>query len=168
MIKTFARLFVVALLAITAGCSNQIQLGEPWQLPEPAGPEDALIFGYISTGSKEDPRTPEYVRILRMGKVYAGLGLQGIGEKTYVFTDGRFIAPVKPGEFNFNAFYANKMMYQITTSNQDAKWFTIKPGQIYYVGSVHVKQERAERPWRPGEFSIERIDKPGERSFFSG
>lgn len=148
---------------ITAGCgSNQIKHGEPWQLPEPTGAEDALIFGHVIIGNIEDPLTPEYVRILRKGKVYAGMGLQGIGEKTYVFTDGSFVTRVKPGTFNFNAFYANKTLYQVE-NGKNPKWFTLEPGQIYYLGSFQAKNERAEQLWRPGEFSVKRVDKPGER-----
>jgi hypothetical protein len=113
-------------------------------------------------GNKESPLTPEYVRILRKGKVYAGGGMQGIGEKTHVFTDGRFVARVKPGTFNFNAFYANQTTYQVETG-KNPTWFTIGPGQIYYLGSFHAKHERAEKMWRPGEFSVQRVDKPGER-----
>ena len=162
--KTTRKFFAVALLMIVVGCgSNQIQLGKPWQLPEPAGPEDALIIGHVIIGNKEDPLTPEYVRILRKGKVYAGMGLKGIGEKTDVFNDGRFVARIKPGVFNFNAFYANQTMYQVATDPKTVVWFTVEPGQIYYVGSFHAKHTRADRPWRPGEFSIERTDKPSER-----
>jgi len=162
--RTSSKYFVAVLLMIVAGCgSNQIQLGKPWQLPEPTGPEDALIIGYVIIGDKEDPLTPEYVRILGKGKVYGGMGLKGIGEKTDVFSDGRFVARVKPGVFNFNAFYANKTMYQVATDAKTAVWFTVAPGQIYYVGSYHAKHTRADRPWRPGEFSTERIDKPSER-----
>ena len=162
--KTARTYFAAALLMIVAGCgSNQIQSGTPWQLPEPTGPEDALIVGYISIGNKQDPLTPEYVRILRKGKIYAGMGLKGIGEKTDVFSDGRFVARVKPGEFHFNAFYANQTMYQVATDAKSVVWFTVAPGQIYNLGSYHAKHTRADRPWAPGEFAIERIDKPGER-----
>lgn len=162
--KTARTCFVVALLMIITGCSsNQIQLGKPWQLPEPTGPEDALIIGYVIIGDKEDPLTPEYVRILRKGKVYAGMGLKGIGEKTDVFSDGRFVARVKPGEFHFNAFYANQTMYQVATDSKNVAWFKVAPGQVYYVGSFHAKHTRADRPWRPGEFSTERINQPSER-----
>jgi hypothetical protein len=161
--KTIAKILAAALLMIIAGCgSNQIKLGAPWKLPEPTGAEDALIFGHVIIGNKESPLTPEYVRILRKGKVYAGGGMQGIGEKTHVFTDGRFVARVKPGTFNFNAFYANQTTYQVETGNNPT-WFTIGPGQIYYLGSFHAKHERAEKMWRPGEFSVQRVDKPGER-----
>src|SRR6266849_1854269 len=83
--KTTRKYFVAALLMIAAGCgSNQIQLGKPWQIPEPTGPEDALIIGFVIIGDKGDPLTPEYVRILGKGKVYGGMGLKGIGEKTDV------------------------------------------------------------------------------------
>ncbi len=162
--KTTRTYFVAALLMIVAGCgSNQIQMGKPWQLPEPTGPEDALINGYIVIGDKADPLTPEYVRILGKGKVYAGMGLKGIGEKTDVFSDGRFVARVKPGAFHFNAFYANNTMYQVATDAKSVVWFTVAAGQIYYVGSFHAKHTRADRPWAPGEFSVERIDQPSER-----
>lgn len=161
--KTIAKLLAVALLMLAAGCgSNQIKLGGPWKLPEPTGPEDALIVGHVIIGNKESPLIPEYVRILRKGKVYAGMGLQGIGEKTYVFSDGRFVTPVKPGSFNFNAFYANQTNYQVETG-KNPKWFTITPGQIYYLGAFQAKHERAEKMWRPGEFSVQRVDKPTER-----
>jgi len=162
-VKTIAKLLTAALLTITAGCgSNQIKLGEPWQLPEPTGREDALIFGHVIIGDKQDPLTPEYVRILRKGRIYGGMGLQGIGERTYVFTDGRFVTPVKPGTFNFNAFYANQTMFQVETG-KNPTWFTIEPGQIYYLGSLQARQTRAEKMWRPGEFSVQRVDKPSER-----
>jgi len=162
--KTIAKYFAVALLLFAAGCgSSQIQLGKSWRLPEPTGPEDALIYGFVVIGDKDDLLTPEYVRILRKGKVYAGMGLQGIGEKTHVFSDGRFVTRVKPGEFNFNAFYANQTMYQVETNVKNPRWFTVGPGQIYYVGSYRAKHTRADRPWRPGEFSTERVNNPSER-----
>jgi len=162
--KTIAKHLAVALLMLAAGCSsNQIQLGKPWQLPEPTGTDDALIFGYVVIGKKENPLIPEYVRILRKGKVYAGMGLQGIGEKTHVFSDGRFVTRIKPGEFNFNAFYANQTMYQVEANLKSPTWFTIGPGQIYYVGSYQVKHTRADKPWRPGEFNTERTNNPSER-----
>ena len=162
--KTTEKYFATALLVIVAGCgSNQIQLGKPWQLPEPTGPEDALIIGFVTIGDKDDPLTPEYVRILGKGKVYGGMGLKGIGEKTDVFSDGRFVARVKPGAFNFNAFYASKNMYLVATEAKNAVWFTVAPGQVYYVGSFHAKHTRADRVFGPGQFSLERIDKPGER-----
>jgi len=160
--KTIAKLLAVALLIITTGCgSSQIKLGEPWQLPEPTGSEDALIFGHIIIGDKQDPLTPQSVRIFRKGKVYVGMG-QSFGELTYVFSDGRFVTLVKPGTFHFNAFYANQTLYQVETGT-NPKWFNIAAGQIYYLRSFHAKQERAERPWSPGEFSVHRVDKPSER-----
>jgi hypothetical protein len=160
--KTFAKLLAVSLLILTAGCgSNQIKLGKPWHLPEPTGPEDALIFGHIIIGDKASPLIPEYVRILRKGKVYAGMGLQGIGEKTSIFSDGRFVTRVKPGAFNFNMFYANQTNYQVE-SGKNPTWFTIEAGQIYYLGSFHAKHERGQGMFRPGEFSVQRVDKPSE------
>ncbi len=161
--KPLTKLLAMTLFILLAGCgSNQIKLGKPWQLPEPTGPEDALIFGHIIIGNKASPLTPEYVRILRKGKVYAGMGLQGIGEKTYVFSDGRFVTRVKPGAFNFNMFYANQTNYQVE-SGKNPTWFTIGPGQIYYLGSFHAKHERAQGLMRMGEFSVERVGTPSER-----
>lgn len=156
--KTIAKLLAVTLLLIITGCSSQIKLGSPWKLPEPTGPEDALIFGYVTIGGFSEPLAPDWVRILRKGKIYVG----NIGEKTYVFTDGRFVTRVKPGAFNFNAFYANQTNYQVETG-KNPKWFNLEAGQIYYLGSFHVEHERAERFWSPGEFSVQRINKPSER-----
>ena len=161
--KTLTKFLAVAMFVGIAGCgSNQIKLSKPWHLPEPTAPEDALIFGHIIIGNKASPLTPEYVRILRKGKVYAGMGLQGIGEKTYVFSDGRFVTRVKPGAFNFNMFYANQTSYQVESGKNPA-WFTIEPGQIYYLGSFHAKHERAQGLMSMGEFSVERVGSPSER-----
>src|SRR5258708_20524216 len=117
--KTTRKYFVAVLLMIVAGCgSNQIQLGKPWQIPEPTGPEDALIIGFVIIGDKGDPLTPEYVRILGKGTVYGGMGLKGIAGKTDVFSHGRFVPRAKPGLLNLNAFYANRTIYHPATIPQ--------------------------------------------------
>jgi hypothetical protein len=147
-----------ALLAIGCG-SRQIQLGNAWQLPEPSGPEDALIIGHVIIGEKAQPLTPEVVRIFRKDKVYAGM----LGEAHHVFSDGRFVARVKPGTFHFNSFFANDTNFQVATNPKAVEWFTVKPGQVYYLGSFHAKLTESERFWKPGEFSIERTKNPTKR-----
>lgn len=162
--RATATCFAAAFFLLAAGCgSRQIQLGEAWHLPEPSGPEDALIIGHVIIGDKENPLAPELVRIFRKGKVYAGMGLQAIGETHDVFSDGRFIARVKPGTFHLNSFYVDDTMFQVATDPKAVEWFTVNAGQVYYVGSFHAKPTRAERFWRPGEFSIERTKNPAKR-----
>lgn len=159
--KIVGKQITAVLLLFIVGCaSSQIPLGKPWQLPEPSGPDEALIIGYVIIGDKQNPVIPELVRIFRKDKVYIGMGLKSSGEPHHIFSDGRFVARVLPGTYHFNSFYANGTIFQVATDANAVEWFTVGPGQVYYVGSFHAKPTRAERMWRPGEFSIERVKSP--------
>lgn len=154
---------VVLLVAAAAACGPRpIKLGSDWRLPEPSGPEDSLIVGQLTIG-KDEAFVPQTVRIYRKGKVYAGMGQAGLGEKHFIFDDGRFVAIVKPGTFHFNAFYANDTVYVVATDPKKIDWFDVGAGKVLYLGSFQAVLTRADRFWRPGEFSLDRVGKPGKK-----
>lgn len=161
--KVVCKLFTAVLLLAITGCAIQISLDKPWRLPEPSGPEDALIVGRVFVGAKNGPIVPDLVRILRYGRVYAGLGLKAIGEPHNVFSDGRFVVRVKPGKFLFKSFYANQDFYYIAKESNEKAWFTVRPGQVYYVGSYQAKFTDPGRFFTTAKFRLEPVKSPGKR-----
>jgi len=173
MTRSAIRLATVALLLCTlAACAVRFTVpgssgsGKPWQLPEPKSDDEAIVFGsFVIEDKDKNRRVPNYVQILKKGKVYGGMGLQAIGEKTAVLNSGTFIAVVQPGVYMLSGFYTRApagFNTRATMYTQRALEFTVEPGQILYLGSYGVKDGRESLlGW--GEFDIERVETPSER-----
>jgi hypothetical protein len=132
---------------------------KPFRLPDATGPDDAIIFGSIVIEDKDQARrTPDNVRLLKKGKVYGGMGLRAIGEKTALFYGGQFVAVVKSGDYILSGFYSNRIWYQMRPIE-----VAVGPGQIFHIGSFEVRHERDYGPLKLGESSVARAAKPSER-----
>lgn len=113
-----------------------------------------LIYGQLRMPN-EDWNYVELVMIQRVGKVYGGMGLRGLGEKVHVTKDGRYIAPnLKPGKYMLAGFVigSDRDFLGKSALNYTVE---VKPGGLHYLDTYKYVITKSSSMIRLGSFNLE-------------
>lgn len=147
-----ARLATLALILLVGACSHA---PKKVQVKEVKGADSALIYGQIILPSPDWQMS--HVMVQRVGKVYAGMGLRGIGERVHVLPDGRFVAEnVAPGKYMLGGFVIGQEHNTLGKAALDYQ-IEVRPGGLHYLGSYRYVNVRGANMIRPGQFNLEKL-----------
>jgi len=125
-----------------------------------------MIFGHIDMGESTPYirdvsfRTEPEKRVRVTLKRY----FNDIGN-VRVYKTGTFLAEnIKPGKYKFQGFHTERSDYYMGEGNEYI--FTVKPGQLYYLGSFKYSSVKSSRLklffLGEGKFALEQVLKPNE------
>ena len=146
---------VTLAVALLIGCSS---LGLVRDIKDT---ESALIFGHIDL--TDAGYNLENVNLLKYKKVCFGGGTGGIGEPLRVYSDGSFfVENLDPGRYLLGGFTAGNVLHWNSKSTEKDV-FTIKSGQIFYLGTFKYVPGKKAGFMSQATFSLERSKTPSER-----
>lgn len=146
---------VILAVALLVGCSS---LGPVSDIKDA---ESALIFGHIDL--TDVGYNLENVNVLKYKKIYYGGGTGAIGEPLRVYSNGSFfVENLDPGQYLLGGFTAGNILHWNSKSTEKDV-FTIKSGQIYYLGTFKYVTGKKAGFMSQGTFSLARSKTPSER-----
>jgi hypothetical protein len=148
-ITKLAAIFSVA--SVVAACASG---PEKVRVDEMKGADLGAIYGQLILPN-EEWHMVRLVMIQRVGKVYAGMGLQGLSERVHSTRDGRFVAAnLTPGKYMLAGFVigADRNFLGKSALNYTVD---VKPGGLQYMGSYKYTVTKSSNMIRPGSFDLE-------------
>lgn len=153
------KLFLLTLISIVAvSCASL-------PVTEVKNEESAMIFGFMDvTELAGYVNFMSFMKYPPQTKPYFGTPTD---VKVHVYKDGLFFAEnVEPGEYWFAQFHTNdKKVYEVTWQPTEKDLFTVKSGQLRYVGSTKCVIEKKPGILLPtkGKFSLQPVESPTEK-----
>jgi hypothetical protein len=145
-IRTRAAVFFAVLTL--AACAHA-----PVRVDEMKDRSVGLIYGQLQMPS-EDWNMLELVMIQRVGKVYGGMGLRGLGERIHVTPDGRYVAEnIVPGKYMLAGFVigSDRNFMGKSALNHTVE---VKAGGIHYLGTYTYVPKKGSSIISPGTFEL--------------
>jgi hypothetical protein len=142
----------LAVILLLAACSHGP--AKPVQVDEMKDPGTGMLYGQIRFPNK-DWHDVRLVLIQKVGKVYAGMGLKGLGERVHITPDGRFIAAnLAPGKYMLGGYVVGSERHFL---GKAALNYTVDvtAGGLHYLGTYNYVGVRGSNMMRPGEFRLE-------------
>jgi len=128
IIRQAGALIVVLMIAACAS--------GPIRVDEMSDRNVGMIYGQLKMPN-ENWNIVKLVLIQRVGKVYWGMGLQGLGEKIHVTPDGRYVAEnLLPGKYMLGGLVIGS---ETSLLGKSALNYTVevKAGEIHYLGTYN-------------------------------
>jgi len=143
---------------LLVGCSHAAKL-ETME-----SPQSAMVFGSVT--ADEPIRN---VRMLEFGKVYVTFASEP--PKPQLLNNGMFdFENVPPGRYYVESIASAHNLYSFApTADTDIDQFkqehlfTVKPGELYYLGSFRIKITKNAGTFSSGEMSLQRVKSPSEK-----
>lgn len=142
----------LAVILLLSGCSHGP--AKPVQVDEMKNPGTGMLYGRIRFPN-EDWHQVRLVLIQKVGKVYAGMGLKGVGERTHITRDGRFVAAnLAPGKYMLGGYVVAGERHFLGKAALD---YTVEvtAGGLHYLGTYDYTTVRSGNIMRAGEFRLE-------------
>ena len=144
--KIRAAAFILAL-AVTA-CAHG-----PVRVDEMKDRNVGMIYGQLQMPN-EDWHMVELVMIQRVGKVYGGMGLQGLSEQVHATPDGRYVAEnLSPGKYMLAGFVIGSDRNFLGKSALNYT-VDVKAGGIHYLGTHNYVPKKGSSIFSPGTFEL--------------
>ena len=150
--RCIVKLAVSFAIAVTvAGCAHGPD--KPVRADEMKGANLGLVYGQLRFPNK-DWHMVRLVMIQRVGKVYAGMGLQGLSERVQTTPDGRFIAAnLTPGKYMLAGFVVGDDRNFLGKAALDYT-VEVRPGGLHYIGTHNYVVTRSGNMIRLGTFEL--------------
>lgn len=153
-------------LVLLSGCgSHIIALKKDWQMPPPSHGQNALIYGYLAEGDSTQSLAPADITISKRNTVKVHLGR--VGEKVYIFSDGRFVAPVKAGEYSLSNMVVWDRNYMLSQAQPDYGYKPASAGKANYFGSYYVSIKSKSGFLKNGTFTMTKASYPNKKDLDS-
>jgi hypothetical protein len=112
-----------------------------------------MIYGQLQMPN-EDWHLVELVMIQRVGKVYGGMGLQGLSEQVHATPDGRYVAEnLSPGKYMLAGFVIGSDRNFLGKSALNYT-VDVKAGGIHYLGTHNYVPKKGSSMFAPGTFEL--------------
>lgn len=150
LLNLLALFIIVPLLA---SCASAKPVSEKVvRVKEMQSSSSAMLYGQIVVPSEY--WALRHVMIQRVGKVYGGMGLRGLGERVHFSPDGKFVVPnIKPGNYMLAGFVIGSEQNFLGKEALNYQ-ITVKAGGIHYFGAYKYVEGEQKR-FRPSTFSLE-------------
>ncbi len=140
---------IAFLLSLTvAACAHG-----PVRVDEMKDRNVGMIYGQLQMPN-EDWHMVELVMIQRVGKVYGGMGLQGLSEQVHATPDGRYVAEnLSPGKYMLAGFVIGSDRNFLGKSALNYT-VDVKAGGIHYLGTHNYVPKKGSSIFSPGTFEL--------------
>lgn len=147
-----ARIAALILALLVGACSHA---PKKVQVKDIKNADSAMVYGQIILPTTDWQMA--HVMVQRVGKVYVGAGMRGIGERVHVLPDGRFVAEnVTPGKYMLGGFIIGQQLNSLGKSALDYQ-IEVKPGGLHYLGTYRYVNVKGANIVRPGQFDLEPV-----------